>query len=73
MFLAASGAAGSIKLVIESAPLLFLFAFVQISIHFISLMGLGKLIFRLRSRELYLASNANVGGPSECTYCCSPV
>ena len=65
MFLAASGAAGSIQLVIQSAPLLFLFATVQLAVHFISLMGFGKLIFRLKSRELYLASNANVGGPSE--------
>jgi uncharacterized membrane protein len=64
MFFAASGAAGSIRLVIKSAPTLFLFSGMQVALHFCSLMSIGKLIFRLRSKELYLASNANVGGPT---------
>ena len=64
MFFAASGAAGSIKLVIQSAPSLFLFSSLQIAVHFITLMGLGKFVFKLREKELYLASNANVGGPT---------
>merc|ERR1712176_196305 len=64
MFFAASGAAGSIKLVIKSAPSLFLFSILQLTIHFIVLVILGKVILKLPSRELYLASNANVGGPT---------
>jgi uncharacterized membrane protein len=34
-----------------------------LAIHFMVLVGLGKL-FRMNSNELYLASNANVGGPT---------
>eukprot|EP00980_Cylindrotheca_fusiformis_P002147 scaffold481_cov208-Cylindrotheca_fusiformis.AAC.13 len=64
MFFAASGAAGSIKLVLQQAPSLFAFSALQIGVHFATLLGIGKLIFRLPNRELYLASNANVGGPT---------
>ena len=64
MFFAASGAAGSIRLVMQQAPSLFLFSALQVAIHFVALMGMGKLIFGLKSKELYLASNANVGGPT---------
>jgi uncharacterized membrane protein len=64
MFFAASGAAGSIQLVLKSAPTLFLFSAVQIGVHFATLMALGRGILRLPPRELYLASNANVGGPT---------
>ena len=64
MFFAASGAAGSIRLVIESAPSLFLFSALQILLHFASLMSIGRLIFKLKPKELYLASNACVGGPT---------
>jgi uncharacterized membrane protein len=64
MFFAASGAAGSIKLVIQQAPSLFVFSFMQVGIHFVSLMGIGRGILRLKANELYLASNANVGGPT---------
>jgi uncharacterized membrane protein len=62
MFFAASGAAGSIRLVLQQAPALFAFSFIQIGVHFATLMALGKGLFRLPNRELYLASNANVGG-----------
>lgn len=64
MFFAASGAAGSIMLVLRNAPSLFLFSVSQIGIHFLTLMGLGKYILKLDDKELYLASNANVGGPT---------
>ena len=64
MFFAASGAAGSIRLVMQSAPSLFLFSALQVAIHFASLMFIGRTVFRLPSNELYLASNANVGGPT---------
>jgi uncharacterized membrane protein len=64
MFFAVSGAAGSIALVLQQAPSLFAFSALQIAIHFAVLMGVGRFIFRYPSNELYLASNANVGGPT---------
>lgn len=65
MFFAASGASGSIMLVLQQAPSLFLFSLLQISIHFIVLMTIGKYIWKsIPIRELYLASNANIGGPT---------
>lgn len=64
MFFAASGAAGSIRLVIQQAPALFAFSALQIGVHFGTLMAVGRGILRLPKRELYLASNANVGGPT---------
>ena len=63
LFFAASGAAGSIPLVVRQAPALFAFSAAQIALHFAFLMTVGR-ILRLPSRELYLASNANVGGPT---------
>lgn len=64
MFFAASGAAGSIRLVLQKAPALFAFSAIQIGVHFGTLMAIGRGIFQLPKRELYLASNANVGGPT---------
>jgi uncharacterized membrane protein len=64
MFFAASGAAGSIRLVLQQAPTLFAFSALQIAVHFAFLMTVGRSMFRLPARELYLASNANVGGPT---------
>jgi uncharacterized membrane protein len=64
MFFACSGAAGSIRMVFEQAPALFAFSTLQIGIHFGTLMAIGRGICRLPNRELYLASNANVGGPT---------
>jgi uncharacterized membrane protein len=64
MFFAASGAAGSIALVFRQAPSLFAFSALQIAVHFVFLMTVGRGVFRLPAKELYLASNANVGGPT---------
>jgi uncharacterized membrane protein len=64
MFFAASGVSGSIALVLQQAPTLFAFSALQISVHFAVLMAAGRGIFGLPPRELYLASNANVGGPT---------
>lgn len=65
-FFAASGAAGSIALVLRKAPSLFLFSTLQIAGHFVALVALGRtaLLRAVPRRELYLASNANVGGPT---------
>ena len=64
MFFAASGAAGSIALVFQQAPSLFVFSALQIAIHFLFLLLLGRGVLNLPPNELYLASNANVGGPT---------
>jgi uncharacterized membrane protein len=64
MFFAASGAAGSIALVLSQAPSLFAFSALQIAVHFGVLLALGRGILRLNLNELYLSSNANVGGPT---------
>ena len=64
MFFACSGAAGSLRMVFEKAPALFAFSALQIGIHFGTLMAIGRGLFKLPKRELYLASNANVGGPT---------
>lgn len=64
LFFAASGAAGSIRLVLQEAPSLFAFSILQIAIHFGFLIAVGRGILRLKPNELYLASNANVGGPT---------
>lgn len=64
LFFAASGASGSLALVIAKAPSLVAFSMMQIAIHFLVLIGVGQCMLRLDSNELYLASNANVGGPT---------
>jgi uncharacterized membrane protein len=64
MFFAASGASGSIALVLRQAPALFWFSMLQIALHLGILLGIGKIVLRLPLRELYLASNACVGGPT---------
>lgn len=64
MFFAASGAAGSIHEVMRKAPSLFAFSALQLATHFVALLGIGKYVCGLKARELYLASNANVGGPT---------
>jgi uncharacterized membrane protein len=62
-FFAASGASGSIALVMRQAPSLFAFSALQIAVHFCFLMIIGR-SWGFSKRELYLASNANVGGPT---------
>ncbi|KAK6155654.1 hypothetical protein DH2020_009902 [Rehmannia glutinosa] len=63
VFFAVVGASGSIRNVISTAPSIFLFALVQISVHLAIILGLGKL-FRFDLKLLLIASNANVGGPT---------
>lgn len=57
------GASGSILNVINTAPSIFMFALVQVSIHLALIIGFGKL-FRFDLKLLTLASNANIGGPT---------
>ena len=62
-FFSVTGAMGHIPTVLKMAPVLFSHAALQISVHFIVALGLGK-VFKLPFREIVLASNANVGGPT---------
>ena len=64
MFFAASGAAGDLVEVLKNAPSLFAFSLIQIALHWSLLMLVGKRMLKLNSRDLYVASNANVGGPT---------
>lgn len=63
VFFAVVGAGGSIWNVINTAPSIFVFALVQVTVHLIVILGLGKL-FCLDLKLLLLASNANIGGPT---------
>ncbi|OMO71819.1 hypothetical protein COLO4_28011 [Corchorus olitorius] len=63
VFFTVVGASGNIWNVINTAPSIFMFALVQITIHLALILGLGKL-FRFDLKLLLIASNANVGGPT---------
>lgn len=63
VFFAVVGASGSIRNVINTTPSIFVFAFIQVSVHLIVTLGLGK-VFGMDLKMLLLASNANVGGPT---------
>ena len=64
LFFACSGASGSLRRVLEQAPSLLAFSVLQLAVHLGTLLVLGRGLFRLNVNELYLASNANVGGPT---------
>lgn len=57
------GASGNVWSVMRTAPSIFLFAFLQVTIHLAVILGLGKL-FHFDLKLLLLASNANIGGPT---------
>ncbi|XP_063946694.1 uncharacterized protein LOC108214255 isoform X2 [Daucus carota subsp. sativus] len=63
VFFAVLGASGSIWNVINTAPSIFVFALIQVTVHLLVILGLGKL-FQLDLKLLLLASNANIGGPT---------
>nr|AFK43461.1 unknown [Medicago truncatula] len=63
VFFVVVGASGSTLNVIQTAPSIFMFALVQVTIHILIVLGLGKL-FKLDLKLLLLASNANIGGPT---------
>ena len=70
LFFATVGANGSIHTVITTAPSLFLFAFIQLAVHLVFVLGTGK-VLSIPRKELLLASNANVGGELFQNLCCS--
>lgn len=63
IFLASVGASADVWELVETAPVLFLFATVIISVHLVVLFGVG-LLFRLDLAELAMASAVCIGGPS---------
>ena len=63
MFFAVTGAMGHIPTVLKIAPSLFLHTFIQITTHFLIAITVGQSL-KLPFREIVLASNANVGGPT---------
>lgn len=63
VFFAVLGASGSVWNVVNTAPSIFLFAFIQVGVHLVVILGLGKLL-RIDEKLLLLASNANIGGPT---------
>eukprot|EP00198_Chlamydomonas_reinhardtii_P012311 XP_001701648.1 predicted protein [Chlamydomonas reinhardtii] len=63
IFYATIGASANVGLVVQTAPVLFLFSLIALGAHLGLLLGVGRLLgFSLR--DLLIASNANVGGPS---------
>ncbi|PIN26449.1 hypothetical protein CDL12_00800 [Handroanthus impetiginosus] len=63
VFFAVLGASGSVWNVINTAPSIFLFAFVQVTVHLVVILGLGKLL-QIDRKLVLIASNANIGGPT---------
>lgn len=63
IFLASIGASADVWLLIESAPVFFVFAAIIVTIHLVILFALG-LLLRLDLAELAMASAVCIGGPS---------
>lgn len=63
VFLATIGASADIWLLIEIAPILFLFAFIIVSVHLLLVFSIGRLL-RLDIAEICIASAVCIGGPA---------
>jgi len=63
MFLASVGASADVWVLIETAPILFVFAFIIIAVHLVILFVVGRLL-KLDLAELVMASAVCIGGPS---------
>ncbi|KAK1314795.1 hypothetical protein QJS10_CPA06g01180 [Acorus calamus] len=63
IFFAVVGVNGSIWNIINTAPGVFTFALIQVTVHLAVMLGIGKLLGFDR-KLLRLASNANIGGPT---------
>ena len=62
-FFVVIGASGSIKMMLTTAPSLFLYSFVQVLFHLGFTIFVGERMGLLRA-DLLIASNSNVGGPT---------
>lgn len=63
VFFAAVGASANVALVVRSAPVLFAFSAIALGAHLALTLALGRALGFSR-RDLLIASNANIGGPS---------
>ncbi|GIO21239.1 hypothetical protein J18TS1_43390 [Oceanobacillus oncorhynchi subsp. incaldanensis] len=63
IFFVVIGIPASITLIVQTAPLLLVFAFIIVAINLTLSLIFGKL-FRMSLEEILLASNANIGGPT---------
>ncbi|KAM0895944.1 hypothetical protein ACQ4PT_023503 [Festuca glaucescens] len=63
VFFTVVGANGSVVDAVTKAPTVFAFAAVQVAVHLVVVLGVGKLV-GLERKSLLIASNANVGGPT---------
>lgn len=63
VFLGTIGASADVWRLVETAPILFLFALVVVSIHFVALLVVGR-VFRLDIAEICIASAVCIGGPA---------
>ncbi len=63
VFLATIGASADVWRLVETAPILFLFALIVVSVHFLALLVVGR-VFRLDIAELCIASAVCIGGPA---------
>ncbi|GLI59685.1 hypothetical protein VaNZ11_001627 [Volvox africanus] len=63
IFYATIGASANVSLVIQTAPVLFLFSLLALGAH-LGLLLLAGRVTGFSIKELLLASNANIGGPS---------
>lgn len=63
VFFAGVGANGSVAAVVATAPALFAFSTLQLVVHVLLVLAIGRVLGFTR-RDLLLASNANVGGPT---------
>lgn len=63
VFFASVGASANVPLVLSTAPALFVFSLLALSVHLGAMLLIGRAL-SLSWRELLLASNANIGGPS---------
>lgn len=63
VFFAAVGASADVGLVVRTAPVLFAFSAIALASHLALMLGVGRLLGFSR-RDLLVASNANIGGPS---------
>lgn len=65
LFFVVIGVPASLVVIIKTAPLLFVFVLIIASTNIVVSLILGK-IFKFNLEEIVLASNANLGGPTNC-------
>ncbi len=64
VFFATIGCTAGVTSSLMQSPALFAFIVIQLLVHVVVTLGVGRLMFRLPMRALFVGSNANVGGPA---------